>query len=483
MIGMKGGVKFFLIFLAVGVFLYGRTLKYEFVYDDVWRIVRNPAIRTLSNPVRYFTDPATQSGTAALHKDSHRPLVTLSFALDYAVWKLNPVGWRAENILFHVFNATLVSVLGLLILDVSWAAALLAGLVFLVHPVQVESVVWIVERTNVMGLFFLLVALLCWIKERREGATIFFFLSLMTREIAVCFPAAVFLVDFVCRRHNRGALRWKWYAVYIAMAGMYLLFRSSVIGQVKIHPFHGGSLLLNAANVLQVWPLYLKLLIWPNPLKISYSDMDIAISFANPHVLWGLSLFVVYGAFLIFSLKEWPRLFLCLSLFLLFWLPGSNVIPLTTLFAERLMYPLLIFFGWAAALAFDKFPKRVAPLLFVIVIPFLALTSRQIPVWSNEEALWSHAVDVSPNSWMAWASLANVRTMKAVSPEDLAQAETEWINALKAHPPIEEAGTLFFMLAKVNRLQGKREDMKRHMERALVLSPELIKFIDEPDVH
>lgn len=478
-----GGVKFFLIFAAAAMILYGRTLTYDFVYDDVWRIVRNPAIHTLSDPARFFTDPTTQSGTSALHYDSHRPLVILSFAVDYALWKLNPAGWRAENILLHAANAAAASVLGTLVLGLSWPAALLAGFIFLVHPVQTESVAWVVERTNVLGLFLLLSALICWEKEKRGWATLLYFMSLMTREIAVCFPVAVFLIDAVPRRKKRRPLRWRWIAAFAAIAVMYLLFRSAVIGQMKIHAYHGGSLFLNVANVLQIWPLYLKLLVWPSPLKISYSDIDIAVSFLTPRVLGGAALLLAYGAALFLSWKKSPRFFLCLALFLLFWLPGSNMVPLTTLFAERLMYPLVVFFGWALALLVDAWPKMASWVLGSIVLLFAVLTWRQLPVWANENALWSHAVRVSPNSWVAWAGLAAEKTDKATTVGELAEAETAWINALKARPPVEEAGSLFFMLAKVNALQGKQDDMKRHMDRALALSPELIKSANARDAH
>jgi hypothetical protein len=189
------GTRFFLFFLLAGAILYGRTLQYDFVYDDEWRIVHNPAICSLASPSRFFLDPTTQASAPGLQFDSHRPLVTLSFAMDYAIWGLRPAGWRMENIVFHAANATLTALLSILILGVSWPAALLSGLLFLVHPVQTESVVWVVERTNVMGLFFLLTALWCWEKKKPVWSAITLFLSLMTREIGVSFPLIVFAID------------------------------------------------------------------------------------------------------------------------------------------------------------------------------------------------------------------------------------------------------------------------------------------------
>src|SRR5258708_3581569 len=83
--------------LVLTLVLYGRSLPYKFVYDDHWRILLNPAIKTLHNPKRFFLDAGTQTGFPHLSEHTFRPLVTTWFALDYAWWGPHPFFYPLGN--------------------------------------------------------------------------------------------------------------------------------------------------------------------------------------------------------------------------------------------------------------------------------------------------------------------------------------------------------------------------------------------------
>ena len=85
--------------------VYANTLRNEFVYDDNHFIVNNQAIRNPGNILHYFTSKGAFSEKGNFF--IYRPLATLSFALDYRLWKLNPAGYHATSTLFHVLNALL----------------------------------------------------------------------------------------------------------------------------------------------------------------------------------------------------------------------------------------------------------------------------------------------------------------------------------------------------------------------------------------
>jgi hypothetical protein len=133
---------------------YYNSLGNSFVYDDNPFVINNDAIRNLGSiPHMLFSREAYSAGGRF---NIYRPLATISFALDYHFWKLNPFGYHLTNALFHVFNAILLFILINLMFD-SAPMAFFGSLFFAVHPVQTEAVSWIAGRGNVMFMFFFLV--------------------------------------------------------------------------------------------------------------------------------------------------------------------------------------------------------------------------------------------------------------------------------------------------------------------------------------
>lgn len=198
----------------------------EFVFDDSRFIEENEAVHDLSNTGRFFTDPTTVDPNA--WTGIYRPLRTLDFAVDWAIAGASPRWFHFRNALYHAIGAVL-----LLLLLGRWGAgrvaATLGALVFALHPVQVEAAGWITSRGDLMCLVFFLLAL--WLHDRSRGYDGWFagaagllVLALLSKEAAVMFPAAVFLVDFFFRderRFRRSLKRWPKYLTYVILAGAY----------------------------------------------------------------------------------------------------------------------------------------------------------------------------------------------------------------------------------------------------------------------
>ena len=482
------------VLLLANVFiLYAKSLPYPFVYDDLWRVATNESIKTLKNTGRFFTDTTTQSSIPDLHKDSYRPLVTLSFAVDYTLFKLNPAGYRAENIFLHGLNGVLIFFLGIGLLSLSWPAAFFSALIFLNHPIQTESVVWIVERTNVLGMFFLLSSIGSWYlfqtrRQLRWASTfhITLILSLLTREIAVVIPVFLFLIDYL------KGLRKQWfhYGLALLWVGSYLTLRSFMLGQVKISEYKGGSFTANLANVAQVWPLYWKSFLWPDRLRTTYADIDIVSQLSHPKVLLGLISFVVFAALFIFAWRRSPRWALALGAVFLFWLPGSNLIPLTTIFAERLMYVPMIGFCWMAGLFYDRLKSaRLRWILAAPVIIFLSgLTWIQLSVWQSERALWKNATEQAPRAWFAWACYGQMlqtdaEKIKLLAPEESRVLWEKSIDVLaeglKYGPTQGGAARMWFFSSRAHMTLGNLQQAKELAEKATQTDPSLAPAINE----
>lgn len=208
-----------LALVVLAVFLaHGRSLGGDFVFDDVRFIRDNPRLEDLSRPWEFFTDPSLADGTNA--PDIYRPLRTLHFAVDRALFGLRPAAFHAVSLLLHAINAWLVLRL-LRGLGAGWAGATGGALLFAVHPAQVEAVAWISSRADLLGGGFLLGALLCWMRSRGPDrwyalTCILGLLACFAREASVVLPALLVLVD-VLRPGGEGwrelRLRWSRYVL------------------------------------------------------------------------------------------------------------------------------------------------------------------------------------------------------------------------------------------------------------------------------
>src|SRR6266576_2666134 len=182
-----------LLLAVTTIFAYQPVWHGGFIWDDDAYITNNELLTapdglrriwfSLDSPSQYF------------------PLVYSTFRIEHALWGLNPTGYHWVNLLLHVANALLVwRVLARLNVPGAW----LAGAIFALHPVQVESVAWITERKNVLMAFFFLLTLLAWIafvddRTRRPRifyclALIFYVLALSAKATACTLPAALFLI-------------------------------------------------------------------------------------------------------------------------------------------------------------------------------------------------------------------------------------------------------------------------------------------------
>ncbi len=190
---------FVLILATTTIFAYRPAWHGGFLWDDDAYVTNNELLVapdglhgiwfSLDSPSQYF------------------PLVYTTFRIEHALWGLNPSGYHWVNILLHVANALLV---WRLLARLNVPGAWLAGAIFALHPVQVESVAWITERKNVLMGFFFLLALLAWVvfvDERTKRpwhfyglALVLYGLALSAKTTACTLPAALLLILWLQRR-------------------------------------------------------------------------------------------------------------------------------------------------------------------------------------------------------------------------------------------------------------------------------------------
>src|SRR5258707_7900485 len=273
----RGYLILALLLVVTTIFAYQPVWHGGFIWDDDAYITNNELLTapdglrriwfSLDSPSQYF------------------PLVYTMFRFERAWWGLSPTGYHFVNILLHIANALILwSLLARLRVPGAW----LAGAIFALHPVQVESVAWITERKNVLMGFFFLLTVLAWIafvdaRTKRSWlfyvlALIFYLLALSAKTTACTLPVALFLILWLQKK------RISWERIFQIIPFLVLGIASGLLA-IWWERYHQGTSraiftfltpierLLVASRA--IW-FYLSKLTWPSNLTFIYPRWDIA---------------------------------------------------------------------------------------------------------------------------------------------------------------------------------------------------------------
>ena len=381
--------------ILLGLLAWRNTLENGFVYDDEVNIVQNEALRTLT-PLSKFFDPKSSSTDAKMNAGLWRPLTRFVWALDYRLDGLDPKPYHATNLLLHLLNALLVFYLaGMLsankmgakgadsagasqfqVLELGpgpspWAAFLTA-LVFLLHPVQVESVAWVNGLSNLLFAFFSLSAFILFVlhrKTRRTAGGVLYACSLaayafglLSKETAVVLPVLLLAYSFLFERgadNRSGRVPWVAVAPYFALTVGFLILRYAVLGNATMTGNWAGGTVPLLLTMLKAFATYVRLAVLPHPLSLEYLfPVKRAVDL---EVLRGAALLggLLFAAFR--SRERSPRLSLAALFFLVPLLPVANILPIETVLNERFLYLSLVGWGLAAGEALAWMLERGAP--------------------------------------------------------------------------------------------------------------------------
>ncbi len=413
--------------LAVIAYLPG--IKNGFIYDDKFQILRNPQV-TGDRPVseifaREFY--RTSEGKSPYY----RPLVNLSYRLDYGVWKDNPLGYHLTNIIIHGLVSVLVF-LCLLTWLKKYRTAAAAGLIFALHPAHTQSVSWISGRTDLLSSLFVLLAVYFYLRaQERDGkwnwkwfglSLTAFLPALLCKEVAVTALVLIALLDFGKATKIKAmfqARRIFAYAGWIGIILIYFLIRLKVLGFLV--GYQAGSPvewyyrnlndLSRLATVFKVYGYYLQTLLAPIHLSFE-SKMPVSGSWLDPYLAASATAVLLLSGVGIISLKYFPELAVAVFWFLVTLLPVSNIFPGRELAMEHLLYLPSVGFCLGAALALEYLDQGIGrsrnlirACLGIILAGFLALTGIRQAVWKDEVSFWKDAAIKAPLKRRPWYNL------------------------------------------------------------------------------
>lgn len=365
------------IFLALLVVLaFGASASHGFHFDD----------QVVIHGVR-FADFQT------------RPLTWLSFEANHALGE-NPILWHAVNLAAHIGAVLLLYELMLF-----WApgAALLAAVIFAVHPIQAESVAYVYSRASLFSTCLSLAAMLSWARGKRVPSVVWFGLALLAKEDCVLVPAAILVVEYTAGRLKRdvfpaiGAM-----FVLAAAAGAWTL--SATRAPNSGAGFQAGitwtSYLLDQGFVIL---RYLQLVALPYGFTI---DPEINVGLALALFAW---LAVAVLVFLATRIRG--GYWFLVGILLL--LPSSSVFPAADLAADHRMYLPMIGFATAMAVQLMRAPRWAQ-----IAVPFalLLVSVGRMSVWADDGKLWAEAVERAPDKVRPRIQLARALEPAAAIP-------------------------------------------------------------------
>jgi hypothetical protein len=438
-----------LALVAATLAAYANSLSSVFQFDDISIIVENQQLGK-------FWPPAPVLLGVRGGPTSGRPLTSLSFHLNALVAARSPAGYRAVNILIHMAAGLVLFVLVRRILDApagradsssgAIPVAFAVSLLWLVHPIQTESVTYVSQRAeSLMGLFFL-TAFYCAVRGFEDSqpkrwfryAAVASTLSVLSKEVGIVVPLIILAYDsLLVSRTLRGALA-RHQPLYTGLS-----FSWVVAGVLQLTVPRGYSVSLLSPD-LTPWgyfqrqivalPEYLRLVFWPSPLVFDYGFPPVP---STLHLVMGTLLLVVLAAGSIWALRRWPLTGLAGMAFFFILAPTSTVIPiLTEVVAEHRMYlplacVLAVVIGGAFELARAAsqrgFPLatptgRLAGwlLLSAATAGLGFLTWQRNQVYRTELALWQDTVAKVPDNARAlnnlgWALLRAGKTEEALA--------------------------------------------------------------------
>ena len=362
-----------------------------FHYDDFHSLVDNPHVRSLANIPAFFADPSAFSVDA--EKKMYRPLLLVTYALQYAAHGYEPLGFLLVNLLLHVAASLLVGALATTVLG-SRPAGLAAALFFAAHPLASEPVNYISSRSESLAACLYLATLLCYWRGRRGAALGCFGLGLLVKSVVLTAPIVLWAGD---RWLRGGPYSWRVYAPFGGLGVGYLAL-------ISYNRFLTGALTTPVRDwttqfttQVKVPAFYAQLVAAPWRLNIEHQFTE-AAGWASTAV-WAGGLFAVsLGAVAWMGRRR-------MTGFALIWcavvLLPTTLMPLNMLVNERRLYLVVAVLGLVVGYLHGRIHRRWA---FVWLACALGLCLQRNLVWQSDLRLWQDAVTKAPGMYRVQAN-------------------------------------------------------------------------------
>jgi tetratricopeptide (TPR) repeat protein len=488
----QGGLILLLVFLA-----YLPALEGGFVWDDnSWTINLSALFHDASGLWLIWFQPTTLQ--------QYYPLTGTTFWLDYQLWEFWTLPYHVENVLLHALAALLF---WRLLLRLQVPGAWLAGALFALHPVMVESVAWITERKNVLSLTLYLGAWLAYLRYAQGVASdecrvtrtepvaaipdsspgtrhsplfyglafVLFLGALLAKTTACSLPAAILLIGW----WKRGQIRWR--ADVLPTLPFFALALGLCTVTAWLEKYHVGAQGSDFALTFsqrclvagRAFWFYLGHLFWPANLCFVYPrwqpDPGAGWQWLYPGTAIGTMLTLWLARERIGRGPVTALLFFVGTLFPVLGFINAYGMRYSFVWDHWVYLPALGIIAFVAGLVMRKAESRRAPAMVcgfaAIMLPVLALlTWRQAGMYVNMETLWRTTLSRNPDCWMAHNNLGSHLYHKG----HLEQAMEHYQMAIQLNPNDAE---VLSNLGGALDAQGRLEEAIETLRQAIQIDP------------
>ena len=430
-----------ILLLACLLFIiYSNTFQASWHLDDYDRIVNNSRIHLTSLQLQSIWQTFFSSIDNGYHKTGqlYRPVACLTFGLNWYFGKDDPVGYHVVNLLIHCLTAVILYLTVLNLFKTpnlrnrydgsEHFIAALTAVLWAINPSQIQTVTYIVQRMAQLATMFYLLGIYFYLKARTVGprhrqllfyigCIVSYALAFGSKEIAVLFPAALFLIETVFFQDLSRSKTKRTYSIIFAGIGVIFILGVAVailnkealaiFKRYEIRPFTLVQRLMTEPRVLVY---YLSQIFYPIPSRLSIThDVVVSTSLVSPWTTLAAILAISAGiGYALRAMQKRPFISFAILFFFLNHMVESSILPLALLFEHRNYLPSLFLFLPVAAgikwvLDYYAEKKRSMYLactcfLTVLLIALGMGTYTRNLTWATEKSLWEDAMTKAPLS-------------------------------------------------------------------------------------
>ncbi len=413
------------------------ALQGGFLFDDLPNIVTNTSIHIKSidlNSLLYAAYSFEPGG-------SSRPLSMLSFSINYYFSGLNPFYFKLVNLTIHISTAFFIFILTKEILATQQENTLttlylplLLSVLWAVHPLQVSSVFYTVQRMQLLVSFFSILSLLSYMHARQQQihnkpsnkywllTILFITLGFSSKEDAILIPIYFLALELTILKFQAASnntsrtLKSLYFVAFIIGLTIFLLYIIPKYWQLDQYSGRNFNSLERLLTQTRVLCMYLAQIIIPLPYfqTFFYDHLLVSTSLINP---WSTLVSTTILTALLFSAWKFRKEVPIYSLGVLLYFSGhlitSNIIPLEIAFEHRNHFPIIGILLAGAGLASYLIQKTRPPKLllialgFVLLLPFCGTAFYRAAIWSDNLRLAQYSLQINPSSERAWVFLSS----------------------------------------------------------------------------